>query len=248
MRRQNLKPMSSSPFLSVATAICITGLAACAPLPPKAVIVKDNIVKGDVAKDQDVTILPVEVIIDNVTEITAPKELIEEAQDNTTIIDQAAKADDARDNQTETITEDIRELEQPDDIADEVTDDVIEDSQQKIVAFTAPKPISPQTLLTEPLKPKPQEPDPLDPYIFLDKSQSYLFDIMGKPDDQFTEQGIQIGQYRESSCHLLTFLASQQGSLHVIHIDVRPALLDTALDKDSCYKAFGKRADQIQNN
>ena len=228
MQRQNLIPMSSSHLLSVATAICILGLTACAPLPPKAVNVKDNIVKKDTVKDEEVTILPVEVIVDNITEITAPNDVVEDTLDNTTRAEQAP------------ISDNISEQDQ----AKETTDN----SQQKLAAFTAPKPISPQTLLKEPLKPKPQEPDPLDPHIFLDKSQSYLFDIIGKPDDQFTEQGIQVGQYRESTCHLLTFLASQKGSLHVIYIDVRPALLDSALDKNSCYKAFGKRADQIQNN
>ena len=228
VQRQNLIPMSSSHLLSVATAICILGLTACAPLPPKAVNVKDNIVKKDTVKDEEVTILPVEVIVDNITEITAPNDVVEDTLDNTTRAEQAP------------ISDNISEKE----LAKETTDN----SQQKLAAFTAPKPISPQTLLKEPLKPKPQEPDPLDPHIFLDKSQSYLFDIIGKPDDQFTEQGIQVGQYRESTCHLLTFLASQKGSLHVIYIDVRPALLDSALDKNSCYKAFGKRADQIQNN
>ena len=228
MQRQNLIPMSSSHLLSVATAICILGLTACAPLPPKAVNVKDNIVKKDTVKDEEVTILPVEVIVDNITEITAPNDVVEDTLDNTTRAEQAP------------ISDNISEKE----LAKETTDN----SQQKLAAFTAPKPISPQTLLKEPLKPKPQEPDPLDPHIFLDKSQSYLFDIIGKPDDQFTEQGIQVGQYRESTCHLLTFLASQKGSLHVIHIDVRPTFLNSALDKNSCYKAFGKRADQIQNN
>jgi len=219
-------PQWSPQLTSLAITICFLALAACAPLPPKPGIVKQD----------SVTILPIEVIIDEKSNSQAPEETVENQLDNKTEIStepsiQISDGQEATEITSEIVPEDNR-------------------TQTNIVAFSAPKPINPKTLLTKPLKPEPPKtiakaPDPLDPYIFLEKSQSYLHSIIGKPDMQFTEQGVLIAQYKEASCQLLAFLASDQSEARVIHIDVRPALLDSALHIESCYQAFGKRADDI---
>ena len=224
VHKQYPLPLWLSQLTSAATAVGLFALAACAPLPPK----------PEIIKEERVTILPVEVIIEEESSINAPEVLEDDKVDNNT----EAKSDLSVEDLSEQKTVEIQ------------SDDGLEDnsSQTKIATFTAPKPVSPQSLLTDPLPTKPQAPDPLDPYIFLEKSQSYLHSMIGKPDAQFNEQGILIAHYKEESCQLLAFLASDTEAARVIHIDVRPAFVDSSLDKDSCFQDLGKRADEIENN
>ena len=145
-------------------------------------------------------------------------------EDNSTAI---LKAEIETDNQT-TDNASVQNMAE-----DEAKEDDIE-----IVIVPAPTPAP----LPEP------EPDPLDPNQFIEKSQSYLSGTLGKPDYEFVQDSVTIAHYNQPACQMLAFLSDVNGTLKVIHIDLRPPFLGETFYQQACFKQLGTRADEHQSN
>ena len=170
----------------------------------------------------------------NPVEVTAPiiKDTVSlpEQQPAKTIEDNRTtilKAEIETDNQT---TDDAS--------AQNLTEDEAKEDEIEIVIVPAPTPAP----LPEP------EPDPLDPNQFIEKSQSYLSGTLGKPDYQFVQDSVTIAHYNQPACQMLAFLSDVNGTLKVIHIDLRPPFLGETFYQQACFKQLGARADEHQSN
>ncbi len=122
--------------------------------------------------------------------------------------------------------------------AQNMAEDKAKEDDIEIVIVPAPTPAP----LPEP------EPDPLDPNQFIEKSQSYLSGTLGKPDYQFVQDSVTIAHYNQPACQMLAFLSDVNGTLKVIHIDLRPPFLGETFYQQACFKQLGTRADEHQNN
>ena len=122
--------------------------------------------------------------------------------------------------------------------AQNLTEDEAKEDEIEIVIVPAPTPAP----LPEP------EPDPLDPNHFIEKSQSYLSGTLGKPDYQFVQDSVTIAHYNQPACQMLAFLSDVNGTLKVIHIDLRPPFLGETFYQQACFKQLGARADEHQSN
>ena len=122
--------------------------------------------------------------------------------------------------------------------AQNLTEDEAKEDEIEIVIVPAPTPAP----LPEP------EPDPLDPNQFIEKSQSYLSGTLGKPDYQFVQDSVTIAHYNQPACQMLAFLSDVNGTLKVIHIDLRPPFLGETFYQQACFKQLGARADEHQSN
>lgn len=170
----------------------------------------------------------------NPVEVTAPiiKDTVSlpEQQPAKTIEDNRTailKAEIETDNQT---TDDAS--------AQNMAEDKAKEDEIEIVIVPAPTPAP----LPEP------EPDPLDPNQFIEKSQSYLSGTLGKPDYQFVQDSVTIAHYNQPACQMLAFLSDVNGTLKVIHIDLRPPFLGETFYQQACFKQLGARADEHQSN
>lgn len=170
----------------------------------------------------------------NPVEVTAPiiKDTVSlpEQQPAKTIEDNRTailKAEIETDNQT---TDDAS--------AQNMAEDKAKEDEIEIVIVPAPTPVP----LPEP------EPDPLDPNQFIEKSQSYLSGTLGKPDYQFVQDSVTIAHYNQPACQMLAFLSDVNGTLKVIHIDLRPPFLGETFYQQACFKQLGARADEHQSN
>ena len=170
----------------------------------------------------------------NPVEVTAPiiKDTVSltEQQPAKTIEDNRTailKAEIETDNQT---TDDAS--------AQNMAEDKAKEDEIEIVIVPAPTPAP----LPEP------EPDPLDPNQFIEKSQSYLSGTLGKPDYQFVQDSVTIAHYNQPACQMLAFLSDVNGTLKVIHIDLRPPFLGEVFYQQACFKQLGARADEHQSN
>lgn len=170
----------------------------------------------------------------NPVEVTAPiiKDTVSlpEQQPAKTIEDNRTailKAEIETDNQT---TDDAS--------AQNMAEDEAKEDEIEIVIVPAPTPAP----LPEP------EPDPLDPNQFIEKSQSYLSGTLGKPDYQFVQDSVTIAHYNQPACQMLAFLSDVNGTLKVIHIDLRPPFLGEVFYQQACFKQLGARADEHQSN
>ena len=170
----------------------------------------------------------------NPVEVTAPiiKDTVSlpEQQPAKTIEDNRTtilKAEIETDNQT---TDDAS--------AQNMAEDKTKEDEIEIVIVPAPTPAP----LPEP------EPDPLDPNQFIEKSQSYLSGTLGKPDYQFVQDSVTIAHYNQPACQMLAFLSDVNGTLKVIHIDLRPRFLGETFYQQACFKQLGARADEHQSN
>ena len=122
--------------------------------------------------------------------------------------------------------------------AQNMAEDKAKEDDIEIVIVPAPTPAP----LPEP------EPDPLDPNQFIEKSQSYLSGTLGKPDYQFVQDSVTIAHYNQPACQMLAFLSDVNGTLKVIHIDLRPPFLGETFYQQACFKQLGARADEHQSN
>jgi len=122
--------------------------------------------------------------------------------------------------------------------AQNMAEDKAKEDDIEIVIVPAPNPAP----LPEP------EPDPLDPNQFIEKSQSYLSGTLGKPDYQFVQDSVTIAHYNQPACQMLAFLSDVNGTLKVIHIDLRPPFLGETFYQQACFKQLGARADEHQSN
>ena len=122
--------------------------------------------------------------------------------------------------------------------AQNMAKDKAKEDDIEIVIVPAPTPAP----LPEP------EPDPLDPNQFIEKSQSYLSGTLGKPDYQFVQDSVTIAHYNQPACQMLAFLSDVNGTLKVIHIDLRPPFLGETFYQKACFKQLGARADEHQSN
>ncbi|MGC6536775.1 MAG: hypothetical protein ACON44_05410 [Candidatus Puniceispirillaceae bacterium] len=100
-------------------------------------------------------------------------------------------------------------------------------------------------LKTEP-KPEPEpEPEPItpvNPYLLTGSVSDLLTIRLGKADRIISEQGVEVRHYYEADCHSLFFLFDKGQGLRIQHVDVRPAILNTALDELACFDALGVRS------
>ena len=122
--------------------------------------------------------------------------------------------------------------------AQNMAKDKAKEDDIEIVIVPAPTPAP----LPEP------EPDPLDPNQFIEKSQSYLSGTLGKPDYQFVQDSVIIAHYNQPACQMLAFLSDVNGTLKVIHIDLRPPFLGEVFYQQACFKQLGIRAAEYQSN
>ena len=112
---------------------------------------------------------------------------------------------------------------------DNMTSAVIEESApEEIQKIPAPKPI-----------------EPLNPVIFTGLNIQNLEKRLGRPDRQFNEQALDVWHYEEPHCHALFFIHNRGDSAEVMHVDVRPAILQTALNRQVCFADFGQRAEAL---
>ena len=182
----------------------------------------------------------------NPVEVTAPvikdtvsvleKQPAKTIEDNRTAI---LKAEIETDNQTSNVITPAQDNQTTDNASvQNMTEDEPKEDEIEIVIVPAPTPAP----LPEP------EPDPLDPNQFIEKSQSYLSGTLGKPDYQFVQDSVTIAHYNQPACQMLAFLSDVNGTLKVIHIDLRPPFLGEVFYQQACFKQLGIRADEYQSN
>ena len=170
----------------------------------------------------------------NPVEVTAP--IIKD----TVSLPEQQPAKTIEDNRTAILKAEIETDNQTTDnaSAQNLTEDEAKEDEIEIVIVPAPTPAP----LPEP------EPDPLDPNQFIEKSQSYLSGTLGKPDYQFVQDSVTIAHYNQPACQMLAFLSDVNGTLKVIHIDLRPPFLGETFYQQACFKQLGARADEHQSN
>ena len=170
----------------------------------------------------------------NPVEVTAP--IIKD----TVSLSEQQPAKTIEDNRTAILKAEIETDNQTTDnaSAQNLTEDEAKEDEIEIVIVPAPTPAP----LPEP------EPDPLDPNQFIEKSQSYLSGTLGKPDYQFVQDSVTIAHYNQPACQMLAFLSDVNGTLKVIHIDLRPPFLGETFYQQACFKQLGARADEHQSN
>ena len=170
----------------------------------------------------------------NPVEVTAP--IIKD----TVSVTKQQPAKTIEDNRTAILKDEIETDNQTTDnaSAQNMTEDEAKEDEIEIVIVPAPTPAP----LPEP------EPDPLDPNQFIEKSQSYLSGTLGKPDYQFVQDSVTIAHYNQPACQMLAFLSDVNGTLKVIHIDLRPPFLGETFYQQACFKQLGARADEHQSN
>ena len=170
----------------------------------------------------------------NPVEVTAP------VIKDTVSLSEQQPAKTIEDNRTAILKDEIETDNQTTDnaSAQNMAEDKAKEDEIEIVIVPAPTPAP----LPEP------EPDPLDPNQFIEKSQSYLSGTLGKPDYQFVQDSVTIAHYNQSACQMLAFLSDVNGTLKVIHIDLRPPFLGETFYQQACFKQLGARADEHQSN
>ena len=170
----------------------------------------------------------------NPVEVTAP------VIKDTVSLSEQQPAKTIEDNRTAILKAEIETDNQTTDnaSAQNLTEDEAKEDEIEIVIVPAPTPAP----LPEP------EPDPLDPNHFIEKSQSYLSGTLGKPDYQFVQDSVTIAHYNQPACQMLAFLSDVNGTLKVIHIDLRPPFLGETFYQQACFKQLGARADEHQSN
>ena len=170
----------------------------------------------------------------NPVEVTAP--IIKD----TVSLPEQQPAKTIEDNRTAILNAEIETDNQTTDnaSAQNMAEDKAKEDDIEIVIVPAPTPAP----LPEP------EPDPLDPNQFIEKSQSYLSGTLGKPDYQFVQDSVTIAHYNQPACQMLAFLSDVNGTLKVIHIDLRPPFLGETFYQQACFKQLGARADEHQSN
>lgn len=170
----------------------------------------------------------------NPIEVTAP--IIKD----TVSVPEQQPAKTIEDNRTAILKAEIETDHQTTDNASvqNMAEDEAKEDEIEIVIVPAPTPAP----LPEP------EPDPLDPNQFIEKSQSYLSGTLGKPDYQFVQDSVTIAHYNQPACQMLAFLSDVNGTLKVIHIDLRPPFLGETFYQQACFKQLGARADEHQSN
>lgn len=170
----------------------------------------------------------------NPVEVTAP------VIKDTVSLSEQQPAKTIEDNRTAILKAEIETDNQTTDnaSAQNLTEDEAKEDEIEIVIVPAPTPAP----LPEP------EPDPLDPNQFIEKSQSYLSGTLGKPDYQFVQDSVTIAHYNQPACQMLAFLSDVNGTLKVIHIDLRPPFLGETFYQQACFKQLGARADEHQSN
>ena len=170
----------------------------------------------------------------NPVEVTAP--IIKD----TVSLPEQQPAKTIEDNRTAILKAEIETDNQTTDnaSAQNMAEDKAKEDEIEIVIVPAPTPAP----LPEP------EPDPLDPNQFIEKSQSYLSGTLGKPDYQFVQDSVTIAHYNQPACQMLAFLSDVNGTLKVIHIDLRPPFLGETFYQQACFKQLGARADEHQSN
>ena len=125
---------------------------------------------------------------------------------------------------------------QPED--NQSIDDLAE-AQTAIVIAPEPK--------TEPEpEPEPEPITPVNPYLLTGSVSDLLTIRLGKADRIISEQGVEVRHYYEADCHSLFFLFDKGQGLRIQHVDVRPAILKTALDELACFDALGVRSVNLQ--
>ena len=167
-------------------------------------------------------------------EVTAP------VIKDTVSLSEQQPAKTIEDNRTAILKDEIETDNQTTDnaSAQNMTEDEAKEDEIEIVIVPAPTPAP----LPEP------EPDPLDPNQFIEKLQSYLSGTLGKPDYQFVQDSVTIAHYNQPACQMLAFLSDVNGTLKVIHIDLRPPFLGETFYQQACFKQLGARADEHQSN
>ena len=170
----------------------------------------------------------------NPVEVTAP--IIKD----TVSVTEQQPAKTIKDNRTAILKAEIETDNQTKDNASvqNMAEDEAKEDEIEIVIVPAPTPAP----LPEP------EPDPLDLNQFIEKSQSYLSGTLGKPDYQFVQDSVTIAHYNQPACQMLAFLSDVNGTLKVIHIDLRPPFLGETFYQQACFKQLGARADEHQSN
>ena len=170
----------------------------------------------------------------NPVEVTAP------VIKDTVSVTKQQPAKTIEDNRTAVLKAEIETDNQTTDnaSAQNMAEDKAKEDEIEIVIVPAPTPAP----LPEP------EPDPLDPNQFIEKSQSYLSGTLGKPDYQFVQDSVTIAHYNQPACQMLAFLSDVNGTLKVIHIDLRPPFLGETFYQQACFKQLGARADEHQSN
>ena len=124
---------------------------------------------------------------------------------------------------------------QPED--NQSIDDLAEDNQAEAqtAIVIAPEP-----------KTEPEPITPVNPYLLTGSVSDLLTIRLGKADRIISEQGVEVRHYYEADCHSLFFLFDKGQGLRIQHVDVRPAILNTALDELACFDALGVRSVNLQ--
>lgn len=228
-------------------------MAACAPLPENKPTVQvttptqdtslpDTSLSDDPIISDEVTRLPIEEITDNQSLSDNASIQAEEPEiDTATLAPETVFAEPSVPAPSEIVADNRSDITEA--IA-EITPEAVATNEPK----EEPKEAEIDEVIEEVIEEAKIEPEPLDPYSFVGKSQAYLLGMIGAPDYQFLEQGVTIAHYYQPECQLLTFLRDDNGAFSVIHIDVRPRQLGSYVSQPACFKSLGLRAQNHQNN
>lgn len=248
-------------FKSVSIMFTLFVLASCAPLDQEQLVIK---APQAVTTDQK----PEVTVTDTVdAEISTPDNQstfdnqtsldFEIASDNETAIDDDLLQDDERrlDNQTASAAIDIVKTKDEGAQADNQT--VAITAAPQIEAEIAPERksetddnmtrivIEERTEEAVQIIPAPKPIEPLNPVIFTGLTTQSLEKRLGRPDRQFNEQALDVWHYEEPHCHALFFIHNRGNSAEIMHVDLRAAILQTALNQQACFGDFGQRAEAL---
>ena len=137
-------------------------------------------------------------------------------------------------------------------VAADNADDKLKTEEQAVDNAKAADEDEPKTerkiVLVLPDPPPPPKPiEPLNPAIFTGLQLEKLEKRLGRPDRQFNEQALDVWHYEEPHCHALFFIRNSGDSAQIMHVDLRANLLDSVLDRQTCYADFGQRAEALLN-
>lgn len=183
----------------------------------------DALLADEIAVDNQTA--AIEIDLSQAKEETAPD--IQTTSDNQTTLD----------NQTAAIAAPEMDIEKETEIAAETGLEAEDNATSTSLAQSAPKPVK--------IIPAPKPIEPLNPIIFTGLTTQNLERRLGRPDRQFNEQALDVWHYEEPHCHALFFIHNRGDSDEIMYVDLRSAILQTALNRQVCFADFGQRAEAL---